>query len=484
MKLTGAPIDLDRFLAALTCPEPVVISNSLRKGLVRDRAAVLRHAAADQPVYGLNTGLGANLGHRIDPAAISAFQAQIIAGRDTGTGPDLPVEAARGVLLARIISAAGGRSGLNPVLFDHLCAVFAAGLVPQIPEWGSIGASDLTQNAAMAAAVTGQVGFLDGQTLHQRGLSPPALGPKDAMCLINHSGVTVARAALALGAARRQLTLIKAITALSYLGYGANRTVLRADLNALRAAPGQAAAAAYFERALSGAKDHSRRIQEALSFRTVAPVIGAAQAALDQAVTIWQDELNGSSDSPAILPDGSMQSTANFHSPALALSLEQVSQAMAMVAAGSLQRVQRLMNPDLTGLPRYLSPVGGASAGLVPMQKTAAALLAEIRQAAQPVIFDAAPVSDTVEDVAPMTPLAAAKLDRQMRPFASLAAVEALTAAQAVDLRGLKTMPQGPKAIYKAVRAVAGMVQADRPLRGDLNAVTGALLGFDLTKIS
>lgn len=474
MQFGSAPISLAAFLALVARPEPLTITAAQRARLVADRQAVERYASGPDPVYGLNTGLGANLGHRLSPAEITAFQDQIIAGRTVAVGPDLPPDVGRATLLARIVSARLGGSGMAPALFDHLCAVFSSGLAPAIPQWGSIGASDLTQNAAMAAAVLGRGRFCAG-SLAQHGLTAPVLGPKDAMALINHSGATVAQTALAMGRAGQALAVAKSVIVLTYQGFGANSSVLAAEVNSLRHSPGQAAAAAWFRLALQGADQQPRRIQEALSLRTIAPVIGAAESSLAQAVQVLEAELNGLSDSPAILADGSMHSTANFHTPALALALESLSQALAMVGSGSLQRLQRLMNPELSGLPRYLSPVGGASAGMVPIQKTAAALLADIRHSALPVIFDAAPVSDTVEDVAPMTPLAARKLDRQTVPFRLLIAIEALAAAQAVDLRQPATLSPMATALHRRIRSVSCHLTEDRPLGPEVELIAAAL---------
>ena len=127
-------------------------------------------------------------------------------------------------------------------------------------------------------------------------------------------------------------------------------------------------------------------------------------------------------------------------------------------------RLQRLMNPDLTGLPRYLTPVGGASAGFVPLQKTAAALLGDVRRHAMPVAFDPAPVSDAVEDMAPMTAQVAEKLSAQMEPLQLLAGAEAVVAAQARDLRGLKATP-----LHLTLREKVPFLKEDRALGADVD---------------
>ena len=104
MRLAGQRISLAEFCAACARPEPIELGETQRQRLDQDRAHVLAHAASDAPIYGLNTGLGANLGHRLERSEIAAFQEQIILGRNTACGPDLPAHVARGVVLARIVS--------------------------------------------------------------------------------------------------------------------------------------------------------------------------------------------------------------------------------------------------------------------------------------------------------------------------------------------------------------------------------------------
>ena len=166
-----------------------------------------------------------------------------------------------------------------------------------------------------------------------------------------------------------------------------------------------------------------------------------------------------------------MLSTANFHTPAIALTFDVLAIALTHVATASFHRVAKLLDPELSGLPRYLSPVGGGSAGYVPVQKLCAALLGEIRLGASPASLDAMPVSDAVEDVAPQTPLAIAKLERQLEPLRMLVAVEALVAAQAVDLREGARLGAATRRLYDAIRADVPRLESDREPAPDIEHV-------------
>ena len=478
LSLDGSDITLSEFLAAVAQPELPEFSAETWDRIAQDRTIVDRLASSDEPVYGLNTGLGANLGHRLVADEISEFQASLIAGRDVATGRPMSAQVGRAMILSRIVSAARGGSGISTQMLEHLANVFGSGLAPLVPEFGSIGAGDLTQNAAMAQALIGKgqflqegVGIAADTALEKAGLTLPKLLPKDAMALINHSGLTVALSGLALGRARTLIHAARRVIVLSFEGFAANPSILDKEINSLRNAPGQARAAQWFREALAGSRISPQRIQDAISFRTISCVTGAAETALDHAISVFETELNGLSDSPVVLIDGRMASSPNFHSPALALALENLSLAIAMMASGGFQRVQRMMNPTLTGLAKYLSPVGGASAGMVPMQKTAAALLGDIRRAAIPVSFDAMPVSDTVEDLAPMTPAAAHKLDHQLDPFRLLLSIEAMVAAQAIDLREPLAIAELSGDLHRKIRQVSARLECDRALGSEIELV-------------
>ena len=483
MEITGDRLTLLQAADLVVRDSSVSLSTDVLDKLVKVRKSIDAAAAGDAPVYGLNTGLGANLGHRIAPEDIPAFQKQLVAGRAVATGNPLPEQTGRAMLLSRIRSLANGHSGMSPALAIYLCDVFNSGLSPVVPEYGSVGASDLTQNAVWAMSLlgegdmwsAGQIGPA-GSALRDAGLASPELQPKDAMALINHSGLTVARAIATLSRATEAIGAAKLAALLSIEGFAANRDIFAPDIQALRPAPGQADAARWFADRLADSKTRPNRIQDALSFRTLAPVTGAAEHALAHSVSVLEDELNGSPDSPAVMPDGALISTPNFHTPALALALDALCPALAMMANGASQRIQKLMNPDLSGLPKYLSPIGGSSAGMVPLQKTAAALLSDIRRHASSYITDAQPVSDTVEDMAPNTPLAARKLDDLLHPFTLLISAEAVVAAQALDLQKTADPGQISREVHRQLREKIPGLEEDRACGPDVSNARDTLL--------
>lgn len=451
---------------------------------------VADHAARDTPVYGLNTGLGGNLGTRIPREQVAAFQAQIIRGRTIGMGPALPIETCRAAMLCRLAELALGRTGVSAEATRLLAAMVARDVVPVLPHFGSIGASDIGQLGHMASVMIGRgeawfggARMPGGAALQAAGLSPLTPGLKDGLALVGHACVTSASAALALHAARRLLAVELRVAALACEGYAANPAILDPRLAAARPAPGQAEAAAALRGMLAGsallAPGAARNLQDALCFRLAAPVIGAMRWALEAAAAIVEEEINGTTTTPLVLlEEEEILSSPNFHNPALTIALDAVAASIAHGASSTALRAAKLLTARFSGLPAYLSPVGGGSAGYVSLQKTAGDLLAEIRVQAQPSGLDALAVSDTVEDVAPLSQHAVRRLERQAVPWRYLIALEALVAAQAVDLRGLSPLGAGTAPLHAAIRRAVPPLADDREPGPDVEAVAAVLDGF------
>lgn len=468
------PVDLAALIEATMPGTRLTLGPGVAERLVASRAVVDRYALGDEPIYGLNTGLGGNLRHRIGPAEIAAFQTRMVRGRTIGIGEPFDEATSRLIFLCRIVGLASGGSGLAPQSVQAVIDIYNAGLSPVVPRRGSIGAGDLGLVAHIASALLG-LGEVwrdgcrhpAGEALREVGLSPVPLGPKDGLGLLNCSCVSAGHAAAVLADLSDTLLLGAATAALSMEGYGANPRIFDARLAAARPARGQAAAAALFRALMAGSglgePGAARSIQDALSFRTLAPVFGAMLSCFRAAVADVETEVNGRPDNPLVLvEDKLILSTANFHTPAIALSFDTLAIAAVPLATGSAYRATKLMNADLSGLPKYLSPVGGASNGLNSLQKTAAAIHAEIRLKATPASLDSLPVSEGVEDHAPQTPLAVAKFGEQVRLLRMLAAIEALVAAQAVDLRGRLRLGRVTGMLFEAIRERVPMLTDDR----------------------
>ncbi|MBZ9742952.1 MULTISPECIES: histidine ammonia-lyase [unclassified Mesorhizobium] len=483
--LTGTGVSVGVVAAVAREARKVEIGAEIIGRLEKARKVLDQAAASGQQIYGLNTGLGANLGTSVEGDA-SAFQRQLLEGRSGAVGEALPVEAVRATMLARLTMLSAGGSGLSPAVFVALVDVLNAGVHPVMPSLGSIGAGDLVLMTAIARLLIGE-GEADYQgrrmpaakALMMARLAPIGLAPKDGLSLINASAVSTGGGALVVTDALSALDQQQQAGALTMEGFGANRTILDPRLHMARPAAGQQEAAKALHDLL--ARDEApapTTIQDPLSIRCMPSINGALIEAIGQAKRAVEIELNAAADNPLVLGDDELVlSTGNFHTASLALAFETLSLAIAQCAAASAARFIQLTGSGRNGLPKYLSPVGGASAGFVPLQKTVTSILAAIRHKANPVMLDFLPVSEGVEDHATQTPLAVSKCADMIALWRRLIAFELMAAAQAVDLREGLTLAPRTSAVHTAIRALVPSLKEDRPLGIDAEALHAALAG-------
>lgn len=483
--LTGARVGVGDVAAVARAARKVEIAPEIIGGLAKARKVLDQAAASGQQIYGLNTGLGANLGTAVEGDA-SAFQRQLLEGRSGAVGEALPVEAVRATMFARVAMLSVGGSGLSPAVFVALVDALNAGVHPVMPSLGSVGAGDLVLMTSLARLLIGE-GEAEYQgrrmpaakALMMARLAPVTLAPKDGLSLINASSVSAGSGALAVTDALSALAQQQQAAALTMEGIGANRTILDPRLHMARPAAGQQEAAKVLHDLL--ARDEApapTTLQDPLSIRCMPSIHGALIEAIGQARQAVEIELNAAADNPLVLSDDELVlSTGNFHTAALSLAFETLGLAIAQCAAASAARFIQLTGSGRNGLPKYLSPVGGASAGFVPLQKTVTSVLAAIRHKANPMMLDFLAVSEGVEDHAAQTPLAVAKCAVMIALWRRLIAFELMAAAQAVDLRDGFTLAPRTTTVHTATRALVPALKEDRPLGIDAEALYAALAG-------
>ncbi|CAN7644273.1 histidine ammonia-lyase [Mesorhizobium amorphae] len=481
--LTGAGVSIEDVASVAREGCKVEVTPTVLERLVKARKVLDDAAAAGQHIYGLNTGLGANLGTSISGDA-SAFQRQLLDGRSGAVGEPLPFETVRAVMFARVAMLAAGGSGLSPHVFVALLDALNAGVHPVMPSLASIGAGDLVLMAALGRMLIGE-GEADYQgrrmpsakALMMARLAPVSLAPKDGLSLINASAGSTGSGALALADALSAFAQQQQAGALTMEGIGANHSILDPRLHLARPAACQQLAAKGLRELLARHDPPApTTLQDPLSIRCMPSIHGALIQTIDHARLAAEIELNSAADNPLVLgEDELVLSTGNFHTASLALAFETLGLAIAQNAAACAARFIQLTGSGHNGLPKYLSPLGGASAGFVPLQKTVAAILAAIRHKANPVMLDFLPVSEGVEDHATQTLLAVSKCADMIALWRRLIAFELMAAAQAIDLRDGVALAPATGVIHAAVRTHVPKLTEDRPLGVEAEALYAAL---------
>ena len=480
--LGDATLSIDDLVRVARDRATVELAPTVRTRLAAARDVVDKLAQSDVPIYGLNTALGANTGEPVADDDLAEYQRRAVRARAVGVGPAYDTTSVRAMLFARAAGMRVGGSGVSPQVLDALVELLNRRVHPVVPRFGSISAADLPQLSHLVLPLLGEgEAELDGERLpgaeamRRAGLAPLALGAKDGLALISANAASVGRGALVLDETRALLDAWLSVIALSFEGFRGNVSALDARAIAARPAPGQIDVArrlrALLDASLLFTRGAARRVQDPLSFRCVAQVHGAAHWMLGEARGQIETELNSAADSPLVLADdGVLISNGNFHIPALALAFDALALALAQVTALAAGRTIKFMSPAFTGLPLQLTRRGPAHSGFAATQKTLTALGNEIRLRANPASLDFLPVSEGIEDHAPMALACVEKLAEGIERARYVAALELMVAAQAVDLRELDpvSIGAGARAAYRALRTRVAMLDEDRPLGPDI----------------
>jgi histidine ammonia-lyase len=465
-----------------------------RRRVERSRRCLEELVASGQTIYGVNTGFGKLSHQRIADDEVLTLQENLLRSHAVGMGPPLPVSVTRLALALRVQALAKGYSGVTLALVESLLDLFNRGVVPVIPEQGSVGASgDLAPLAHLALVVMGE-----GQAyvikpgakpatrlrpmssraaLKQVGLQAHRPLAKEGISLIN--GTQVSCALLAEAAVRaRDLAKVADIAAAMTLE--ATKSSIRPfdpRIHEIRPHPGQAASAANIRRLLEGSEvipSHAdcSKVQDAYSIRCLPQVHGTFRDALDYVIQVVEREMNSATDNPLVFVDtGEVISGGNFHGQPLALAADLLAAAAADLASISERRVENLVNPDLSGLPGFLTPQPGLNSGMMLVQVLAAALVSENKALAHPASVDSIPTSANREDHVSMSTHAARKARQVVTNTARVLACELLCAAQGLEFVKPLRPGRGAEAAWRHLRRHVSPLGRDRTLHRDLAAV-------------
>ena len=491
------------------------------------RALLIAAAERCQKIYGLTTGVGANKDRAaldcdalLDAeggltaatmAASRRFNAALLNAHGAGVAPFAAPEIARAAMIARLNGALRGGSGIDEPVARRLQTFLNRDILPLIPERGSLGQADITLLSHVGLAMQGRwrvahrgVVRPAAEALRAEGLAPLAFSGKDALGSFSANAYAAAQAAFALDALRAAARMTRLVYAMSLEALDGNVAPLLAEPAKARPFPGVEAAAADLRALLADsylfAPSEGRPLQDPLSFRTALYQLAALdEAAADLAATL-RLQLNGSDDNPLVWIgpvdaatagadgiavmredglEGAVIPSGNFAGLPLALSLERAALAAAHAGEGVTRRTIALMNPDFTGLPRFLAgPDTTHAFGAI--HKPIVALQAEIRDLAEPVSLDFAPVALGVEDMATNAPRAARRLRRIAENLTALLGFELMLSAQALDLRradrpGLALAPT-TLALHAAWRARAPFLARDDQIFTPLIAEAAAFV--------
>ncbi len=476
---------------------PVLLAPDAREQVNGARDVVDALVVDNQVSYAITTGVGKLSDVRIAGEQIRELQVNLVRSHAVGVGEPLSIGETRAMMLLRANSLSKGYSGVRSVVVDTICELLTRGVTPWVPSQGSVGASgDLAPLAHLALLLIGEGECHDGKggrmlgadALKPAGIKPLVLEAKEAVSLINGTQAMLAVGTLSLLAAETLVDSADVIGAMACDALKGTDAAFDDRIHRARPHAGQIKTAANLRKLLEGSaiRESHRdcgRVQDAYSLRCMPQVHGAVRDTLAHCREVFETEINSAVDNPLVFRDSKSKDGAadvisggNFHGEPVAFALDFLGIALSALAGISERRLERLVNPALSeGLPPFLAPGAGLNSGFMMTQVTAAALVSENKVLAHPASVDSITTSGNKEDYVSMGMAAAIKLKKIVENTRNAIAIEAMAAAQALDLLApLKTSKRLQQA-HAAIRTVSPPIQKDRVMYQDFARIADVI---------
>jgi histidine ammonia-lyase len=482
--LQGHSLTLNEVKAALWNNELVEASPESMEGVDASRRAVEKIVAENRVVYGINTGFGKLSDVRIGQKDVEKLQLNLIRSHACGVGDPFPEVVSRAMLLLRANALLKGYSGVRREVIQSLIALLNKHIHPVVPQQGSLGASgDLAPLSHLALALIGE-----GHVFHQgklvpsftalqaEGIEPLVLTAKEGLALINGTQAMTAMGVVAYLEAEQLARQSELIASMTMEGLQGITDAFAEEVHIARGYPEQVAVAARMREYMADSQlvtvQGQIRVQDAYSLRCIPQVHGASWQVLNYVKEKLEIEINAATDNPLIFDDGEkVISGGNFHGQPIALAMDFLAIAMAEFANISERRIERLVNPQLSDLPPFLSPQPGLQSGAMILQYCAASLVSENKTLAHPASVDSIPSSGNQEDHVSMGTIGARHAYQVIQNCRRVLAIELICAMQAVEYRGTEKMGRATRSLHTLARNISSPLTEDRVFANDIATV-------------
>ncbi len=460
------------------------------------RDLIARWVKNGERIYGVTTGFGALSEVTISYEDTKKLQKKILLSHAAGMGKHMDDDVVRAMMALRINDFCRGNSGLRLATIEKLSRLLNDGIIPVVPEKGSVGASgDLVPMAHLALVLIGMgEAFIDGKrmpgaaALKEKSIDPLVLEAGEGLALINGTQFMIALGCLALHDALNLCKHADIAASMSLETLMGTRAAFDPRIHQARPHTGQIKAADNMMRitensGIISSHHDCARVQDAYTLRCSPQVHGASWDAFGYVDNVIRVEMNASTENPLIFPESEeFLSGGNFHGQPLALACDFLGIAISELANISERRIERLVNPQLSGLPAFLVEDGGLNSGFMIAQYAAASLVSENKVLAHPASVDSIPTSANKEDHVSMGAIAARKCRDIVANVEEVIAIELLCAAQGIDLFTNMKAGDGTLAAYEVIRSKVDYMKEDRFLSGDIAKVKALLQDGSIVK--
>ncbi|MFI7419903.1 histidine ammonia-lyase [Nonomuraea sp. NPDC049684] len=500
---------------AILAGRPVLarVSDAARARMAQSRAGALA-ALSGQRVYGWNQALGPLKDRPLSPEEAEQFQRNVLRSHAAGVGPAFPDDVVRLALVLKANQMARGKMGVRPEVPQRLLSLVNAGVVPVMPQIGSLGTGDLQPQAAAGLAALGE-----DAPVHFRGETGPAsrMLPRaglpasftfeagEALPIVSGSTVLAATLMHAVHRATVLADQAEGAFALFMEATRAERGSLDARTHRERHIPEEDAVAARLRAMVAGSgwmteegrrrldpANYEPRVQDAVSVRAAPHIMAGLRQVLASLRRTLAREANSSASNPLVFrrergPGYEFVMGGNWDGSIMGHLADSLNAEITDLGVLSQELSGRLLSPRWSyGLPANLAGGSvGLNSGMVQAQSVAAAVVPEMQVRAHPAGTLSRPVKDGQEDHNTMAMASARDLHANLDRLEIVLAVQYLLAAQGIDLIAAKMagLPLGTatRALHDELRRYVAPLGDDRYLTPDLERTIALVHAGGLT---
>lgn len=496
LKIDGNSLTLEKIENFIDNNLQIELTKSAETKIKKARKLIDDWVDNDKIIYGVTTGFGEFANVKISKSELEKLQRNLIISHSTGVGELLPPFIIRTMMLLRVNALAKGHSGIHLETLKLLIQLINNNVIPAIPSQGSVGSSgDLAPLAHLVLALLGKgkvqiFKTVDSTTekfnklisaksaLLKLGLKPIKLKAKEGLALINGTQMMTAFASFICVKAKKLTKISDIAGALTHEALRGTDKAYDLRLHNLRPYSGQIRTAENMLKLIDGSEirvshlENDDRVQDSYSLRCIPQIHGASKDSIDYVCSIVETELNSVTDNPLIFPnEKDYLEGGNFHGQPIALVMDFMAIALSEMANVSERRTERLVNGQLSNLPRFLTKKGGVNSGLMIAQYTAASLVSENKTLSHPASVDSIPTSANQEDHNSMGSIASRKCFQILKNVQAVIGIELLCAAQGVEFLKPLKCGVGTSLAYQKIREVVKPLEHDRELHIDINNV-------------
>lgn len=482
-------ISVNEVITVLKSQQPISLSQEAVQRITKCRNYLDQTLGNDfGAIYGINTGFGALCNTIIAPDQLETLQKNLLLSHACGMGEEVPTSVVKAMILLKVMGLSRGHSGVQLQTVQRLVDFYNLDMLPVVYQQGSLGASgDLAPLSHLCLPILGEGEvFFQGkkmpaaEALQKAGLTAQTLKSKEGLALINGTQFMSSYLLTCVWKGQEAIDKAEWIAAMSIDAFDGRPEPFENLTHMVRPHKGQLRVAENIQNLLQGSTIQAQEkahVQDPYSLRCIPQVLGASRDAIDYVQGVLETEINSVTDNPIIFPDENrIISGGNFHGQPLAIVLDFLAIALAEVASISERRIYKLIS-GTRSLPAFLVTDAGLNSGFMIPQYTAAGIVSQNKQLCTPSSVDTIDSSNGQEDHVSMGANGATKCYRVLMNLQSVLAIEAMAAAQGLELRRPIKSSAKVEQLFEEVRRVIPFVKDDIYMHEAMTASRSLLFG-------